>query len=256
MSKSHDGKDGAASARPRSCDGEEGAASARPRFHGRRSGKALRRNALGLIDNLLPRLAIAVPEPTDRLDLLSLFPRPVREVWLEVGFGGGEHLAHLAEAHPDIGLIGGEVFRNGIASLLGHVQTRGLDNVRIFPEDVRLLLPALPESALTRVFVLFPDPWPKTRHAERRFVCPDNLDAIAHILSDGGELRVASDDPIYVDWATKHLDAHPAFEKVLATTQRETLPADWPATRYEQKCLAGRAPTFFLYRRRLRQLPM
>ncbi|TAN56968.1 MAG: tRNA (guanosine(46)-N7)-methyltransferase TrmB [Magnetospirillum sp.] len=239
MSKIRDGK-------------TDGAASARPRFHGRRSGKALRRNALGLLDGLLPRLAIAVPGADDRLDPPSLFPRPVREVWLEVGFGGGEHLASLAEAHPDIGLIGGEVFRNGIASLLGHVQGRGLDNVRIFPEDVRLLLPALPDASLSRVFVLFPDPWPKTRHAERRFVCPDNLDAIARVLVDGGELRVASDDPIYVEWAARHLDAHSAFARMLATVERGTLPDDWPPTRYEQKCLAGRAPTFFLYRRRPR----
>ena len=234
------------------CDGKDGAASARPRFHGRRSGKSLRRNALGLMDDLLPRLAIAAPEPAERLDPASLFPHPVREVWLEVGFGGGEHLASLAEANPHTGLIGGEVFRNGIASLLAHIQARGLDNIRIFADDVRLLLPALPEGALSRVFVLFPDPWPKTRHAERRFVCPGNLDAIAATLCDGGELRVASDDPIYVAWAARHLDAHPAFTKVLATTRRDSLPEDWPATRYEQKCLAGRAPTFFLYRRRPR----
>ncbi|MDO8606956.1 MAG: tRNA (guanine(46)-N(7))-methyltransferase TrmB [Phaeospirillum sp.] len=233
-------------------DNWEGAASARPRFHGRRSGKALRRNALDLIDTLLPRLAIAVPEPGACLNPLALFPHAAREVWLEVGFGGGEHIASLAEAHPDIGLIGGEVFRNGIASLLGHIQARALGNIRIFPEDVRLLLPALPDASLSRVFVLFPDPWPKTRHAERRFICPDNLDAIARILRDDGELRVASDDPIYVEWAARHLDSHPAFTKVLATVQRDTLPEDWPATRYEQKCLAGRAPTFFLYRRRSR----
>ena len=231
---------------------DDGAASARPRFYGRRSGKALRRNALDLLEGLLPRLAIAVPGATDRLDPPGLFPRPVGEVWLEVGFGGGEHLAGLAETHPHVGLIGGEVFRNGVASLLGHVQARGLDNIRVFPEDVRLLLPALPEGSLARVFVLFPDPWPKTRHAERRFICRDNLDAIARTLSDGGELRVASDDPIYVDWAARQLDAHAAFEKVLATIRRDSLPADWPATRYEQKCLAGRAPTFFLYRRRPR----
>jgi len=176
----------------------------------------------------------------------------MRSVWLEVGFGGGEHLAQLAEANPDVGLIGGEVFRNGIASLLGHVQARALGNVRIFPEDVRLLLPALPDGTLGRVFVLFPDPWPKTRHAYRRFISPETLDVLARVLEDGGELRVASDDPIYVAWAARHLDAHPAFDKVLATADRSQVPADWPATRYEQKCITGRAPVFFLYRRRAR----
>ena len=232
--------------------GNENAAVERPRFFGRRSGKALRRTALGLIDTVLPRLAIAVPAAGTVLDPAALFADPVRAVWLEVGFGGGEHLADLAEAHPDVGLIGCEVFKNGIASLLGHVQARGLANVRVFPEDARLLLPGLPEARLERAFVLFPDPWPKTRHSERRFICAENLDALARALVDGGQLRVASDDPVYVDWAGRQLDAHPEFEKVLATTDRTQVPADWPATRYEQKCITGRPPTFFLYRRRAR----
>ncbi|KIL97943.1 tRNA (guanine46-N7-)-methyltransferase [Paramagnetospirillum magnetotacticum MS-1] len=228
------------------------AAAERPRFFGRRKGKALRRNALGLIEDLLPRLSLAIPQPGEILEPGLLFPGAVRSVWLEVGFGGGEHLAELAETNPDLGLIGCEVFKNGIASLLGHVQTRHLGNVRIFPEDARLLLPALPDGALGRAFVLFPDPWPKTRHAYRRFISPENLDALARVLEDGGELRVASDDPVYVAWAAHQLDAHPDFEKVLATTDRAGVPADWPATRYEQKCITGRAPTFFLYRRRAR----
>ncbi|BAE53274.1 tRNA (guanosine(46)-N7)-methyltransferase TrmB [Paramagnetospirillum magneticum] len=229
------------------------AAAERPRFFGRRQGKALRRNALGLIEDLLPRLTVAVPEPDERVEPALLFPGAVRSVWLEVGFGGGEHLAQLAEDNPDIGLIGCEVFRNGIASLLGHVQARQLgNNVRVFPEDVRLLLPALPDGSLGRVFVLFPDPWPKTRHADRRFISPETLDVLARVLESGGELRVASDDPIYVAWAARHLDAHPAFEKILATADRSAVPADWPATRYEQKCITGRAPVFFLYRRRAR----
>lgn len=228
---------------------KSGADGDRPRFFGRRSGKALRRTALGLIDGLLPRLAIAIPGRDERIDPVTLFPDPVDDVWLEVGFGGGEHLAALAEAHRDIGMIGCEVFRNGIASLLGHVQARELDNVRVFPDDARLLLPALPEAALGRVFVLFPDPWPKSRHSGRRFINPDNLDQIARALADEGELRVASDDPIYVAWATHQLDAHPAFRREQLTTRRDTLPPDWPATRYEVKCLAGREPTFFRYRR-------
>ncbi|CCG41756.1 tRNA (guanine(46)-N(7))-methyltransferase TrmB [Magnetospirillum molischianum] len=228
---------------------KSGAAGDRPRFFGRRSGKALRRTALGLIDGLLPRLAIAIPGPNEQIDPITLFPCPVDEIWLEVGFGGGEHLATLAEAHPGIGMIGSEVFRNGIASLLGHVQAQDLENVRVFPDDARLLLPALPEASLSRVFVLFPDPWPKSRHSDRRFINPDNLDQIARLLTDEGELRVASDDPIYVAWATRQLDAHPAFRREQVTTARATLPSDWPATRYEIKCLTGREPTFFRYRR-------
>jgi tRNA (guanine-N7-)-methyltransferase len=232
-------------------DETEGAASPpRPRFFGRRSGKALRRTALGLIETLLPRLAITPPTAGERLDVAALFPHPVGDVWLEVGFGGGEHLADLAQARPDVGLIGAEVFKNGIASLLGHVQARGLVNVRLFPEDVRLLLPALPEGGLGRVFVLFPDPWPKARHAERRFIGPETLSELARLMRPGAELRVASDDPVYVAWAERHLAEHAAFEPVIVTTERDRLPADWPPTRYEQKCITGRAPTFFLYRRR------
>lgn len=224
----------------------------RPRFYGRRSGKRLRRTAQGLMDTLLPRLAIAVPGPGTRLSPPDLFPHPVRSVWLEVGFGGGEHLAAQAALYPDIGLIGCEPFRNGIASLCGHLAERPADNVRIFPEDVRLLLPAFPEASLGRVFVLFPDPWPKKRHAERRFVGRDNLDALARVLEDGGELRVASDDPIYQDWAAAQLRAHPDFEEVQITAERDQVPADWPKTRYEEKCLAENPPVFFRFRRKAR----
>jgi tRNA (guanine-N7-)-methyltransferase len=228
------------------------AAALRPRFFGRRQGKGLRRGALDLIDAMLPGLEVPMPGPGETVDPRLLFPGAVRQVWLEVGFGGGEHVADQAEAHPDVGVIGCEVFRNGIASLLGHLRDRNLGNVRVFPEDVRLLLPALPDASLGRVFVLFPDPWPKTRHAERRFISTATLDVLARLLADGGELRVASDDPVYAAWAARHLDGHPAFEKVLATTDRALVPADWPATRYEQKCITGRAPVFFLYRRKTR----
>jgi tRNA (guanine-N7-)-methyltransferase len=229
---------------------KDAAASLRPRFFGRRSGKALRRNALGLIDGLLPRLAIAIPKPGDRIDTATLFGHAVAETWLEVGFGGGEHLAQLAGLRPDVGLIGCEVFKNGIASLLGHIQAGGIETIRIFPEDARLLFPALAPGSLGRVFVLFPDPWPKTRHAERRFIGPENLDSLAVLMAPGAELRVASDDPVYVAWARQQLEDHPAFERLLDTTDRSTVPADWPVTRYEQKCIASKTPTFFLYRRK------
>jgi tRNA (guanine-N7-)-methyltransferase len=178
-----------------------------------------------------------------------MFPGEVSDVWLEVGFGGGEHLAAQAQSHAGVGLIGCEPFRNGIASLLSHIHSKAIDNIRVFPEDARLLFPALPEASLGRAFVLFPDPWPKKRHAERRFVCAENLDALARVLKDGAELRVASDDPVYQDWAAEQLDAHKLFEKVLVTDDRAALPADWAPTRYEEKCLAGNPPKFFLYRR-------
>ncbi|MBI5163379.1 MAG: tRNA (guanosine(46)-N7)-methyltransferase TrmB [Magnetospirillum sp.] len=224
-----------------------------PRFFGRRRGKRLRRHALGLLETLLPRLAIALPAAGETLpDPRTLFPRPVDQVWLEIGFGGGEHVVAQARLHPEIGLIGCEPFRNGVASLLAHLLGSEIDTVRILADDVRLLLPHLPEGSIGRAFVLFPDPWPKARHAERRFVGPENLDALARVLADGAELRVASDDPVYQEWATRQLRSHPAFTEVVTTTDRSRLPPDWPATRYELKCLAGRPAVFFLFRRKAR----
>ena len=222
-----------------------------PRFYGRRSGKKLRPKAQERLDELLPTLTVDLPRPEHTVDPASLFGRPVDRVWLEIGFGGGEHLAAQAEIYPEVGMIGAEVFRNGIASLLGHLSERARQTVRIFPDDVRRLFPALPDCCLERVFLLFPDPWPKSRHAERRFVGPGNLDDLARLMPSGAELRVASDDPVYARWAEHHLDRHPAFARVQVTQNRADLPTDWPVTRYESKLLAGHPPTFFRYVRRL-----
>jgi tRNA (guanine-N7-)-methyltransferase len=222
----------------------------RPRFFGRRSGKRLRQSALDLLETLLPRLAVAPPGQGETLDPRTLFPHPVESVWLEVGFGGGEHVAAQARLYPRTGIIGCEPFRNGVASLLGHLDGSGIDTVRVFSEDARLLLPALPEASLGRAFILFPDPWPKKRHADRRFVHPDNLAALARVLADGAELRVASDDPVYQVWADRQLKAAADFEEIQTTRDRAQLPDDWPPTRYEQKCITGNPPMFFRYRRR------
>ena len=222
-----------------------------PRFFGRRQGRPLRRNGQMRIDALLPRIAIVPPAEGVRLDPTTLFPAPVREVWLEIGFGGGEHLATQAARHRDIGLIGCEVFVNGVAALLGHVEREHLDNVRVFSDDVRRLFPALPDASFARVFVLFPDPWPKKRHAERRFIGPENLPTLARLLKDGGELRIATDEPVYKEWAVEQMAAAPDFERV--TTDPTQRPADWPETRYEAKALReGRQPIYLSYRRRKR----
>jgi tRNA (guanine-N7-)-methyltransferase len=168
-----------------------------------------------------------------------------------VGFGGGEHLAWQAANHPDIGVIGGEVFLNGIASLLGHIDRQAINNVRIFAEDVRRLFPALPDACLQRVFVLFPDPWPKKRHADRRFVGQSNLDELARLMEDGAELRIATDDETYKEWAQTQMAARPDFENV--TVDPLVKAEDWPATRYETKAREqGRQPIFLRYLRRPR----
>jgi len=220
-----------------------------PRFYGRRSGKRLRSFALARLNEMLPRLTIPVPEQGQTVVPSELFAKQVDAVWLEIGFGGGEHLAAQAKLYPQIGHIGCEVFRNGISSLMGHLDDDDLDSVRVFAEDARRLFPALPNGCLQRVFLLFPDPWPKTRHAQRRFVGPDNLNSLARLMAPLAELRVASDDPIYAAWAKRHLEQHSQFRQIQVTQNREELPPDWPVTRYEAKLLAGHPPTFFRYQR-------
>jgi tRNA (guanine-N7-)-methyltransferase len=216
-----------------------------PRFFGRRHGKKLRTSQRQTLDEGLPRLRIAAPERI--FDPRSLFDFPVEQVWLEIGFGGGEHLAAQAAANPQVGLIGSEVFVNGIASLLRHVASRAVGNVRLWPDDVRQLLPFVAEASVARVFLLFPDPWPKQRHAERRFVGAANLDALARVMMDGAELRVASDDANYIAWSLEQLRAHPDFaERQDPPGVSDQPPDDWFATRYEQKARKVGRPCQYL----------
>ena len=192
------------------------------------------------MQELLPRL---------RLDAGA--PLPAGPLWLEIGFGGGEHLAWQAARNPDATLIGCEVYRNGIAALLAQIDREGLANIRIWPEDARDLLDRLPDASIDRAFLLFPDPWPKTRHAERRFVAGTNLDALARILKPGAALRVATDDPVYLRWTLELLPVHPAFRwQVAGPADWRQRPTDWPATRYERKALAaGRKPAYLRFSR-------
>jgi tRNA (guanine-N7-)-methyltransferase len=206
-----------------------------------------------LYETLLPELAVRW-EPGTELDPASLFAPPKQAVWLEIGFGGGEHLAAQAASHPEIGLIGCEVFESGIGAALSHIAAAGLGNVRIHPEDARDLLAALRPESLDRVFLLFPDPWPKRRHEARRFVSTDNLDLLARLMRDGGELRIASDDPTYIEWTLRHAPVHTAFQW-LARSPDDWLqrPSDAIETRYEKKARdAGRVPMFFRFARRSR----
>ena len=164
---------------------------------------------------LLPTLAI--PDGTAPLAVAALFPQPVRDdVWLEIGFGAGEHLAAQAAAHPDIGFIGAEPFENGVAALLARVQAESLANVRVFADDARLLMARLPDASIGRLFVLFPDPWPKARHHKRRMVGPTTLPEFARILKDGGELRFASDDADYAAWVLEYAARYLAKNVVAA----------------------------------------
>jgi tRNA (guanine-N7-)-methyltransferase len=171
---------------------------------------------------------------------------------LEIGFGGGEHLAGLAEANPAVNFIGAEPFVNGVASLLRHMQTRQLSNIRIWDDDVRLILPALPVAGVSQVFIMFPDPWPKKRHAARRILQPEMMDVLAQLIRPSGQLVLASDDPTAKGWLLQTAMSHPQF----CWTARR--PDDWrqrpphlPATRYMAKAeQASRQPSWFIFERR------
>jgi len=221
------------------------------RVYGRRRGRTLKGKASELYDTALDGLTVKLPEPPAELTPAPLFPEPPAKVWLEIGFGGGEHLAAQAAAHPEIGFIGCEPFINGVSMLLVLLDEQQIGNVRIVNEDARLLLRALPAASIDRAFLLFPDPWPKRRHEGRRFVNPEALDLLARVLADGAEFRVATDHAILQEWMPARLGEHPAFALV---ARAETRPDDWPPTRYGAKALrAGRRPIYLTYRRKARE---
>ncbi|MBI4185174.1 MAG: tRNA (guanosine(46)-N7)-methyltransferase TrmB [Proteobacteria bacterium] len=238
---------------PRRGGGAPAGAAARPRFYGRRRGHRLRPGRRRLLDELLPRIRVPDPGEAGAVEPLALFAGAVGEVWLEIGFGSGEHLAAQAAAHPAVGLIGCEPFVNGLSALLAEVERLGLANVRVFPDDARLLIPALPEASLARAFILFPDPWPKARHAKRRLIDDQALAALARVLADGAEVRIATDDAGYLRWILACLARAPAFAWLARRpADWRHRPAGWPPTRYEAKALAeGRTATYL----RLCRLP-
>lgn len=225
-------------------------------LYGRRLGRPLRKQRLEVMETLLPKMKLTAPPEGERLDPATLFDTPKRDLWFEVGFGGGEHLAWQSERHPDIGFIGCEPFINGVSSLLKHVAEGGQDNIRVVPDDARPILDALPDASVGRAFVLFPDPWPKARHAFRRFIGPVNLPRLARVLKDGAELRIASDDPQLQRWMLEHTWRYPDFEWTARTAEDWRIrPEDWPQTRYEKKALdAGRVPMFLRFIRKKRAI--
>jgi tRNA (guanine-N7-)-methyltransferase len=197
------------------------------------------------METLLPRIAI----PPGPVDLARLMPEAT-EVWLEIGFGGGEHMAAQAAKRPDVLVLGAEPFLNGVASALRHVDEAGLQNVRLLEGDARQLLLDLPDTSLTRVFVLFPDPWPKTRHHKRRLIQDDVLVQLARVLKPGGGLRFATDWADYADWTLEKLSKSTDFRWTAERADDwRTPPADHITTRYEQKRLGDCAPVFLDFER-------
>jgi tRNA (guanine-N7-)-methyltransferase len=221
-------------------------------LYGRRQGHKLRSHQESLMRDLLPKLS--VPMTVKNIAPSSLFDPSVKQVWLEIGFGGGEHLIAQAQANPDVGLIGCEPFINGVAKLLAEVDKKGLSNVRVHHNDARDVLERLDDASLDRVFLLFPDPWHKKRHHKRRFVSNETLDQLARIMKGGAEFRVATDIKNYCRWTLREVRAHGIFEWQAETAADwRVRPDDWPGTRYEAKAgREGRVPVYLTFRRKSR----
>ena len=183
-------------------------------------------------------------------DPAAAFPTPPAELWIEIGFGGGEHARAQAAANPQAGLIACEVYANGICSLLSALVPEGGEataklpaNLLVWDDDARLLLRQVPPGSVNRLFLMFPDPWPKARHTKRRFVHPDNVALVARAMRPGGHWRIASDDPTYQAWTDTVMSGQPWFSVPEPSTIR---PEDWPPTRYEEKARrAGRSPLWW-----------
>ena len=223
-------------------------------FYGRLKGKSLRRSQQTYIDEDLEALSPGavdweVNPDREPLDLNVLFEG--RDVWLEIGFGGGEHMVHQAARNPEVGFIGCEPYINGVAMLLGKIRDAGCENIRIHPGDVRDMFDVLPDNSISCAFLLYPDPWPKKRHHRRRFVTPEHLEPLARVLKPGAIFRVATDIPDYVRQTLIEVPRH-GFEWLAERPAdwRESWD-DWLSTRYEQKALReGRVPHYLTFRRR------
>jgi tRNA (guanine-N7-)-methyltransferase len=217
------------------------------RLYGRRTGHKLRTGQAALVENLLPQLSVPAAGP---LTAEGLFGDD-RPLWLEIGFGRGEHMAAQAVANPRIGIIGAEPFLDGVVGALLEVQAHGLTNIRLHNGDALEIIDRLPDASLDRVFLLHPDPWPKVRHAKRRFVNPGPLAMLARVLKPGGEFRLGTDHPVYCRWALMQMARSADFEWLVnSAADWQNRPDDWPQTRYEAKARRlGHEVWYFRFRR-------
>lgn len=222
-------------------------------FYGRRRGRRLRPNVARNLDDGLAQfgLDIAQSHPAGTLSPASLFGHNPEDVFLEIGFGGGEHLAARAAESPATGFIGAEPFLNGVAALCGHIFDHDLSNIRIWPEDVRLLLPQFKPESLAGAFILFPDPWPKFRHRTRRILQPALLAEMKRLIRPGGQLLLASDEPVAKGWILQSMIHADGFSWCATSPQDwRQAPPGWPGTRYMAKAeREGRVPHWFLFQR-------
>jgi len=210
------------------------------RSYGRLKSRPIKPRQAALVESRLPELRI----PGGPVDTAALAP-DVTETWLEIGFGGGEHMATQAGRHPDVLILGAEPFTNGVASAVRHIDEQNLSNVRLHDGDVRDLMARLPDASIARVFILFPDPWPKARHHKRRLIQAETVAEVARILRPGGRLRFASDWADYVDWALERIVANPDLSWPAQRADDWRIPpTDHVTTRYEEKRLGDCAPVF------------
>lgn len=219
-------------------------------FFGRRKGKALRERQVDVMEHLLPALHID-PKSPPITDLAGLFPHPVERIRLEIGFGGGEHLAHRAQEEPSTGFIGVEPFVNSMAKLLASVRDLGLNNIRVFDDDATFLLDWMPAGSIDQIDLLYADPWPKRKHWKRRFVSQVNLERFHRVLKPGGVFCFASDIDTYVNWTLQHCSRHGGFAWTARNASDWLTPyAGWPGTRYEAKAKReGRSSAYLTFRR-------
>ena len=210
------------------------------RSFGRIKSRPIKPRQAALMDSLLPGLRV----PQNPFDPIGLMPSAV-EVWLEIGFGGAEHMVGQAQQRPDVLILGAEPFQNGVASALRHIDEAGLSNVRLHDGDVRDMISHLPNGCLDRVFILFPDPWPKARHQKRRLLTTEMVTSLARILKLGGRLRFATDWADYADWTLERVLACNLFDwPARRSVDWTDPPGDHITTRYEEKRLGDCSPVF------------
>ena len=211
---------------------------------GRRGGRPLSGRQKVLMDELLPIVSVPI-RSGEALAPEGLFAN-AKEIWLEIGFGGGEHVSGQAKANPQAGILASEVFFEGIAKLLSQIDDAGLQNVRVWPEDAHELVTGLTAACIDRAFILFPDPWPKARHQKRRIIQPDFLDDLARVMKPGGRVRFATDVRSYADEALERFLAHPAFEWTATSAEDwQAAPEDHIKTRYQEKRLGDIEPVYY-----------
>ncbi len=223
----------------------------KPHWYGRRKTHKLRPRRQQLVNDLLPRLRIADPETSDPIDLSTAFDAADADIRLEIGFGAGEHLLGDAVQNPGVNFIGCEPFINGVSALLADLDDHRVKNVRLFDDDARLLLGRLPDASISRIYLLFPDPWPKARHHRRRFVQRETLDTFARLAKDGAEFIFASDHKGYVAWTLAQVLPHPDWTWTARRPQDwRDPPEGWVETRYEAKGKRkGDLPAYLTFRR-------